>query len=467
MSRVVVLGAGLTGLSTVYHLEKLGFEDVVLFEQHESHGGLARSVQHDGFTFDYTGHLIHINDPYFQKFINTVMGPDSLDHLNRHSYVYSHNRYTHYPFQMNLHGQPSEVVRDCIHGFVTRKKVRSPKTFHEWVLTHFGAGLGKHFFFPYNTKQLAYDLRKVDPGWVGRFVPKTDLNAFLRGALEPTDTSVGYNKTFCYPKKGGIQALANGVANQLTTPITTRSRVASVDLKNKTVHLENGRSERFEVLVTTLPLDTFLRLSTESSSSSLSSAQRYLKCNAVINFNLGLNVADVGDKHWVYFPEETYPFYRLGFWHNFSSSMAPPGCTAVYGEISHMPGSRTKDHRPAIEKAIDKTLAVLGLNASNVITRKILHLPHAYVIYNGWRKKNLHRLQSRLENMGVYSVGRFGSWKYSSMQEAILDGRETAQTCFARLKKLRSSTLIPARLDKKPSSTSSTPIPNKEKRRTT
>ena len=33
MTRIVIIGAGLTGLSAAYHLEKNGFHDYVLFEQ--------------------------------------------------------------------------------------------------------------------------------------------------------------------------------------------------------------------------------------------------------------------------------------------------------------------------------------------------------------------------------------------------------------------------------------------------
>ena len=69
MADVVILGAGLTGLSTAYHLEQLGFNDYVLFEKDLEVGGLCRSVVSEGFTFDYTGHLLHINDIYFKSFI--------------------------------------------------------------------------------------------------------------------------------------------------------------------------------------------------------------------------------------------------------------------------------------------------------------------------------------------------------------------------------------------------------------
>ena len=68
VSRVVILGAGLTGLSAAYHFEKNNFFDFKIFEQESTCGGLARSVKHKHFTFDFTGHFLHCNNNYFSHF---------------------------------------------------------------------------------------------------------------------------------------------------------------------------------------------------------------------------------------------------------------------------------------------------------------------------------------------------------------------------------------------------------------
>ena len=124
MAKIVIIGAGLTGLSAAYHLEKKGFFDYKIFEKDASPGGLCRSVYQDGFTFDYTGHLLHISDPYFQSFVNTVVGMETLNSVHRRSFVYSHNVYTHYPFQVNLFGLPPATIAECIEGFVLKKQMK-------------------------------------------------------------------------------------------------------------------------------------------------------------------------------------------------------------------------------------------------------------------------------------------------------------------------------------------------------
>src|SRR5213076_1453902 len=54
---VVVVGAGPTGLSAAYHLG----EDALLLEQNDRVGGWCRSVEVNGFTFDFAGHIMFSN----------------------------------------------------------------------------------------------------------------------------------------------------------------------------------------------------------------------------------------------------------------------------------------------------------------------------------------------------------------------------------------------------------------------
>lgn len=44
---------------------------------------------------------------------------DKLQKHDRKSFIYSHRTYTEYPFQVNIHGLPPEVVRECVMGFIT------------------------------------------------------------------------------------------------------------------------------------------------------------------------------------------------------------------------------------------------------------------------------------------------------------------------------------------------------------
>src|SRR3989338_3591645 len=253
---VVILGAGLTGLSTAYHLEQENFHDFKIFEKDPTVGGLCRSITQDGFTFDYTGHLLHSSDAYFSNFLNTICTLDVFNIIQRKSYIYSHNTYTQFPFQINLYGLPTDVIIECIQEFITKPTKKLPKnaSFYDWAVHQFGTGITKNFFAPYQSKIFAYDSKKITASWTGRFVPPSSLTELLRGSLSPqsTPSSTGYNHHFLYPKHGGIQIFADSIAQKLKTPIHTRYCVETIDLKNKIITFTNGDFERFNTLINTL-----------------------------------------------------------------------------------------------------------------------------------------------------------------------------------------------------------------------
>jgi protoporphyrinogen oxidase len=427
MDKIVILGAGLTGLSAAYHLEQKGFYNYEIFEKENEIGGLCRSVYQDGFTFDFTGHLLHVSDDYFANLIQNIIGLENMNSINRRSFVYSNNTYTHYPFQINLHGLPQEVVIECIEGFLTRyKSKKNPRTFYEWVMKNFGSGFAKYFFVPFQTKIFDYNIKKVTSSWTGRFVPQTSLKQIIAGALqEPSPSNVGYNSQFYYPKEGGIFFWIKKLANQIRKPINTNHCVESIDLTNKIIIFKNGHEQRFEKIINTIPLDYMLNSLKEKSSTNLKKASKKLICNSVINFNLGISRPDLSNKHWIYVPEAKFPFYRLGFPHNFSEKLVPNGCSSLYGEFSYINKSEEQINE-ILKNSINKTKELLQIKNDEIITQKVIQIPRAYVIYDFWREKNLPILLNELEQNSIYSAGRYGQWKYSSMQEAVLDGKKVA-----------------------------------------
>ncbi len=426
MAKVVIIGAGLTGISTAYHLEQQQFFDYKIFEKESEAGGLCRSVTHEGFTFDFTGHLLHASDPYFYELIKTIIGLENLNVIDRRSFIYSHETFTKYPFQINLFGLPPQVIVECITGFLQRTTNPHPETFREWVLAQFGPGLGKHFFFDYQEKIFAHPIDEITASWTGRFVPQTSIEQILHGSLSDQSESVGYNARFLYPKKGGIHSWVQKLADKIQNPFATDHCVQSIDIAKKKVTFTNGHVEPYDTLITTMPLDRLLEMAIEPAASSLTTALAHLQCNTVINFNIGINRPDVSDKHWIYFPEKEYPFYRLGFWHNFSDAMAPQGCSSLYGEFAY------KNKSPewvqhTLDASVKAAKKLFNIDDTNIITQKTFSIPHAYVTYDHWRDQNLATILDRLKKRSIHSVGRYGAWKYSSMQEAVLDGKNVAQ----------------------------------------
>jgi protoporphyrinogen oxidase len=435
VAKVVILGAGLTGLNAAYHFEQQNFFDFKIFEKESSSGGLLRSFKQDGFTFDFTGHLLHINNSEFYNFLNETADINNFFSQQRKSCIYTNNRFINYPFQQNLYNLPEQIKFECIKGYINRKKIKRHKSFYDWVLKYFGSGIGKHFFFPYNKKLLSFDLKQITPSWTGRFVPQVNLDNILNSALSPNNQSlIGYNSSFYYPKHGGIQFLIDKLENKIKSKIHKNYNAIKINLKNKTIYFENGQIEKFEKLITTIPLNELLNNIEETSNLNLTKNHSNLICNSVINFNLGFNINIEKEKHWLYYPEKKHPFYRIGFWNNICKTSTPKNKSAIYGEVSFIKRDKTnKQINNLTEKSINNFMKTFGISENSISTKKILNLPYAYVIYNFWREKNLKKIHNQLNNNSIFSVGRYGEWKYSSMQEAFLDGKNVANKILGSL----------------------------------
>lgn len=435
MAQVVIIGAGLTGLSAAYHLEKKGFFDYTLFEKEATPGGLCRSVRKKGFTFDYTGHLLHSNNPTVLALLEKLSAALPLIQAERHSHIYSYNTLTPYPYQQQLYGLPPQVIADCIEGFVTRTKNARPRSFTTWVNTHFGSGFGTHFFFPYQQKLFAYELEKVTASWTGRFVPSTSLRQLITGAVSQLpSTDVGYNARFVYPAAGGIDQLIMALTKTLAFPPLTHHTVHEIDTAQKKITFTNGQTEYYQSLISTMPLNQLLATISNSGTPAikrLKKAENSLHCNSVINVNLGIAHPVRPRAHWIYYPEKAYPFYRIGFPALLAPSMAPTGHSSLSIEISQYKPSHPVAQAPDInhsQELIDTAVAqakkLFQFTDEDILTHTVLHLPHAYVIYDQWRDKNLEGLLTTLAQHDIYSIGRYGGWHYSSMQEAILAGAQ-------------------------------------------
>ncbi len=436
---IVVLGGGLAGLSALWHLQQSGCPDCHLFEKESRVGGLTRSEQLNGFTFDYTGHLLHFKNEAVKQLVARLLD-GNLQSVTRNSWIFSKGVYTRYPFQTNLYGLPPQVIKECILGFAKAPANRSndsgqapevstnQMTFAAWIEATLGSGIARHFMTPYNEKLWTVPLDELTCEWMGRFVPSTSLEQILDGALADQSSNAGYNATFAYPLRGGIEALPKAFADSLAN-IHTTHELARLDLRGKQLDFKNGQVVRYHRLIATMPLPALLRAACEVPEPVRQAAQK-LRFTSVCNVNLGVD-RNISDKHWIYFPEPDYCFYRIGFSHNFSANQAPAGCSAIYAEVGYSDW-KPLDRSSLVDRIKADLLRAGILNPSDrVLAELCLDIPCAYVIYDRAYRESVDLVRAFLRENGVFTIGRYGAWEYSGMEDAIWQGRVTAEEILA------------------------------------
>jgi protoporphyrinogen oxidase len=149
---------------------------------------------------------------------------------------------------------------------------------------------------------------------------------------------------------------------------------------------------------------------------------RKLRYVSILDVNLGVEGPPAHDFHWVYFPEVEYPFYRVGIASNFCPGLAPEGFQALYVEIAMEPG--TPWNRAEVLQDACRALSKCGMlgKSAKISASHIFPIEFAYVLYDRHRRESLGPLLSHLEERGIYSIGRYGAWQYSTMEQAVLAG---------------------------------------------
>lgn len=204
--------------------------------------------------------MLHLRDAGVRRLLDDLL-PDAFAETERKSLVYSMGVHTSYPLQVNTHGLPSAVVRECVLGFAATfyRRGGAARDFRTWIQRRFGDGIARHFMLPYNEKLYRVDLGELESDWAAWSIPRPRLHQVVRGALGREVRGLGYNARFLYPRQGGIDVIARAIAARCGEIRLSRA-VRWIDPLRRRAELDDGETVHYERLISTLPLDNLLRL---------------------------------------------------------------------------------------------------------------------------------------------------------------------------------------------------------------
>lgn len=481
--RTIVVGAGPTGLSAAYHLD----ENCTLLEQNGRVGGWCRSVEVNGFTFDFAGHIMFSNEPYVHQLYRVLLG-HNVHWQEREAWIYSKNVHTRYPFQGSLYGLPSAVIKECILGaiearFGVLKPVKNghangtngktnghnhcdpvkdccadgileasaplaesksaPRNFEEFIYNVWGAGIAKHFAIPYNRKLWAVPLNEMETSWLGGRVPLPDLEEMIDGALSPKPKPMGPNARFGYPLRGGFQALMDAFLPHLQGELRLNSRVVKVAPRRRTITLDTGETLPYDHLISTMPLPVLIAQIGEEAPPEIRSAARSLRHVSVRCVHIGVGRENLTEKHWIYYPEDTV-FHRIFVQGNASPHCNPPGGFALSCEITYSPHKPLPcDGDDLVRRCIEDCHKVGFFRPEDPVWAAVqCDLPYAYVVYDHGRAAAVARIREWLEERNILLAGRYSEWEYYNSDHAFIAGKNAAE----KVTKRKASATTPALL---------------------
>jgi protoporphyrinogen oxidase len=434
MEKIVILGAGPTGLGAAYRLNEAGHQSWEMYEKNDYIGGLSASFRDDkGFTWDIGGHIIFSTFDRFNRLVKQLLG-DKVLAYRRESWIWLMDHFVRYPFQNNFHMHPNkEIVLECASGLLNHGRERNGyKNFEEWIYHYFGDGIARRFMIPYNRKVWACPLNEMDYNWIADRVSVINPDDVLRNLIyERDDGDWGPNHMFQYPLHGGTGGLFDQFLPYVEERLFLNRKVEKISLDRKEVVFQDGKRVPYDRIISSIPLNELIN-KLDDKPNTIAESSRKLRWSGGYIVGIGVQKPCPSKKNWIYFPEDNSPFYRVTYLSNYSPHLTPKGdYFSFLAETSH-----SESKRIAREKIVDETIQ--GLINSRLLQEKerslivstcLMDVPHSMPIPILERDKALKEIQSFLSSHQIYSRGRFGGWKYEigNMDHSVLQGIEVVE----------------------------------------
>jgi protoporphyrinogen oxidase len=405
----VVIGAGVSGLSFANWYRG----ETVVLEREAEAGGYCRTILRNGFVWDYSGHFFHFKHPDIEAWLRARMPGQDVRTVARRAVIRYRGRDIDFPFQTHIHQLDKDELVECLVDLYFRPTGDAPPaSFGEMLYRRLGKGITDKFLRPYNEKLYATDLDTLDVDAMGRFFPHADI-ADIIGNMRGGGRPAGYNATFTYPAGGAIEYIHALERDLAPGTVCLGEPAIAIDLAARTVTTPR-RTIRFEHVVSSAPLPALAKMCGVAHAPVFSS-------NKVLVFNLGFDRKGPRGVHWMYFPDTSLVFYRVGWYDNILDGDR----MSLYVEI----GART-DASFDVDALRERVLEDLGrervINGHRLVAHHHVVLDPAYCHITKASLAETARLRGELAAAGVHSVGRYGAWTYCSIEDNMVETRELA-----------------------------------------
>jgi protoporphyrinogen oxidase len=433
--KIVIIGAGPTGLGAAYRLKELGYKNFHLYERSPYIGGLSTSFKDEaGFTWDIGGHVMFSHYKYYDDVFDRLMGNDYQLNM-RESWVRMFDRWVPYPFQNNVRYLPKEVSFECLSGLIEAQTTRDPKAaknFGEFIDAVFGDGIAKYFMKPYNFKVWAHPPEMMNKEWIGERVAVLDINRALKNVvLETDDFGWGPNNQFKFPLYGGTGEFYKRFAPVIEGHYSLNKEVVCINLKSKEILFKDGEIVSYDILVSTMPLDLLCKnIIRGDVPENVRDAASKLRHSGGYMVGIGIKQPCPSTKSWMYYPEENCPFYRVTYLSNYSPYMTPDKdthysllCETSYSEFKPVNGDTIIEE--TIQGLINSGM-ITEEDRKDIVSTWVYNAEYSYPTPSVERDGILSEVIPYLESQDIYSRGRFGMWKYevANTDHSLMQGVE-------------------------------------------
>jgi len=447
VGNVIVIGAGIAGLSTAYRLMELGYNHLILLEALDSVGGLSRSIKYDGYTFDLGPHQIHTENKVVIDFLEKVLKEDLMI-LNKKASHLFFGRYLNYPLGIKdiLFCLPLYISAPCFLSFIkqTIKNLfikKKEDSCESWIISHFGKKMYEIYFEPYTRKVWGKPPSELDALCAKERIAVQDLMDVLMAAFSKRIVRYKnhyhlphspYQKRFYYPKYG-VGQLSDRMMDFV------RSKGGKIYLNNTVSSLvkdgcvykvttKGGSVYQGDFVVSTIPI-TQLRDMLEGLDY-VEKPKETLEFRSLSFLFLAVKKEIISDNHWIYFPDKDCLFQRVSEPKNISPYLVPKDSSSVCVEIpcDYKDDVWNMDPKELYETVITKMEQKRYLKREDIQNFWVAREKFAYPTNTISFMSKLKAINDYIDAFPhLYSIGRQGKFSYVNIDDVMLMGFETAE----------------------------------------
>lgn len=421
---VVIVGAGIAGLTLALLLARQGYRPVVV-EREPEVGGLARSFTYDGFTFDIGPHRFHTDNPLVDNLVREVLGEDLIE-IERRSGVWMAGKYLDWPLDISAALKLPFGLLFASFLELFKKREHSDDSFESYIIGRYGRPLYEEFFKGYTEKFLGLPCSMISRDWavtgidravIDSSIRMDDLKSLVLAACRPSASLA-----FLYPGSGGIGVFSQRLAKmveQAGGTVLLGKDVTGVEIIGDKVHgvtLQGGGKITCNNLFWSAAITGLQKILGESAID-----LHYL---SMLLYNYRVCEPARVPYQWCYFGAADIPFNRVSIPSHFNPLLSPPGKVGVCVEVTCPVGDLRMDCPEKAEPAIRRVLTDAGIigGRAEVEGVAIERIPDVYPIYALDYQQKLDALVQRLSRISnLHLVGRSGRFWYNNMDNSIED----------------------------------------------
>ena len=418
MKKIIIIGAGPTGLSTAHSLSEKTKYDIKVFDAGSRVGGLAGSGEVDGMSYDYGPHIFHSGHEDITKFWKDNFG-DLLLEKPFYYKNYKDGILYDYPISWESIDKFPKEIKEKVKNEIENIKpenLKRARNFKECVEELVGPTLQSIFFEKYTEKLWGISPEKMSSNWAPKRINLRKKHKSFWSGQYSACGKYGAGKIM---KRWAEMSENNGVSFHLNHRV--------VDVKTDGYNItdlifSDGTTQDVSdsVIVSTIPLNVICK------SLNISCDLKFNSVRLVYTLVSKERVLPSG-VHSVYYAHDDYHFHRITEQKQYSDCGYPKDKTLLISEVSYTARKHLGEisDEQILNEVVEQMTELKLIEKEDYIKGFTKKLPHVNPVMTLGYEKELSKVNSELSKYNnLHLAGGSGEFMYGDVQTMVVRGWE-------------------------------------------